>query len=319
MIDVEEQMTLVNQYLKETLLSDNPDMQDVMDDILATQGKQLRPRLAIISAGFGNNQTTETALIACFLEIIHMASLVHDDVIDDSDMRRGNLSIQKKYGKKMAVYAGDYMIFCIVNRLIDVNPTKYREIITLMRKMCNGELGQNSSLHDLNITEEKYIQNITGKTAALFEIACKIGAKSASVSKYYIDALANFGRNFGILFQIRDDMMDYTSSREELGKPIFQDFANGIYTLPVIYSYSIQENKTRLEQLKNLVHEHGMTENEKNMLFDIIIASKGLEKCREKAREYYDSAVSALNVLPDTKEKKYLSHMLEKVYSDIQC
>ncbi len=312
-----ESISIVNDVMKEILASENKDMQEVMDWVLSNKGKQLRPKMMLMGSMFGKKKDDNLYMYAAMIEIIHMASLVHDDIIDNADMRRGILSVQKKFGKKMAVYAGDYMIYCVVDKAAGMSISKYRKIFDNIRQMCYGELGQNSALYNIDITIEEYISNITGKTACIFESACQMGGLISSAPSSVVSALADFGRNFGILFQIRDDLLDFCSSEDTIGKPVLQDFENGIYTLPVIYSMDTEEHIKQMKEIKESVSENGMTEDNKKALFRIIEEAHGLEKARYKADEYYTKANISLGLLPDIPEKQYLSDLLFSCYSNL--
>lgn len=314
--ELEREMEKVNRHIKRLLKSDNAKMQEVMDWVLQEKGKQLRPKLVLLSSKFGKSQNDATEF-AAILEIVHMASLVHDDVIDEADTRRGKLSVQKKFGKNMAVYAGDYMIFAAFGSGNLEYNEDFRKLYKTMNQICYGELGQNEWLYNMDISVEEYIRNITGKTASMFQLACEVGGIIGEADKETAKNLADYGKYFGILFQIQDDLLDYRSDEKTIGKPIYQDFANGIYTLPILFALKDVELKRRLLKMKSQIEGKGITKMQCDELTEIIQSANGFEKCYEKAREYYDLAKKALESLPEQDEKEYLQMLIDNIYEKI--
>lgn len=307
----------INKHIDEILKSENPKMQEIIDWILQSRGKQLRPKLVCLCSKFGRAKSDATK-IAAMLEIIHTASLVHDDIVDNSDTRRNYPSVWKKYGSHMAVYAGDFMIFCVVKEAVDgVNNKKYLNLYTVVQKMCYGELGQDSALYQTDVTEEAYISNITGKTSTLFQTACELGAMTTNASSNIVTKLGEYGKNLGLLFQIRDDLLDYVSDQTELGKPILQDFLHGIYTLPLIYSFENQSSKEALLNIVNKVKTEGISNATAKQILTIVNDSNGINRTAIKAKEFHDSALLALSDLPEIVEKRCLIALLEKIYNSI--
>ncbi len=316
---LQKEIELVNAHMARILHSENERMQEMIEWILAEKGKQLRPKLACLAAKFGKN-TEDTAKMAAMLEIIHMASLVHDDIIDNSDTRRGRLSVQKKFGRHMAVYAGDYMLFCVVKEATSSSVFSYKKfgnLYNVVQRMCYGEIGQDADQFNLSVTEETYLSNINGKTANLFSTACELGALTAKVPENAVKSLAEYGKNLGLLFQIKDDLIDYSASEEEAGKPVLQDFMRGIYTLPIIYSFEDAESKKKLLEIAEKVKKEGLDRDTARQIFDIVVASKGMAKTFDKAKEIYNSAKASLLPLPNNDAKEYLAQILEKLYQSL--
>lgn len=305
-IELKKVETIITEMLK----SENKNMQNVINWVIKSRGKMLRSQLLILSSKFGNSDI-DINEYAAIIEIAHMASLVHDDIVDDADTRRGLLSVQKKFGKKMAVYSGDYMIFSALASNHIMYDNKFRRYLDCLKRICYGELGQYSMIYNLDITEEKYIENISGKTAVLFELSCSLGCFAADGDKDIINNLETFGKCYGIMFQLRDDLLDYKSSFLSIGKPVFQDFENGIYTLPVIYSAMNPFLKKKIIKIKDNIKNGKMSYEDCLQLKDIINQSGGFKLCIEKARYYYKKACGALNSLPKQKETIYLKNMLD--------
>lgn len=306
-----------NSHIDRILRSDNPKMTEIISWVLQSRGKQIRPKLLCLCSKFGKPNQNITK-IAAMIEILHTASLIHDDIIDNSKLRRGYLSVQEKFGKHMAVYAGDYMIFCIVNEAIhDPSYRKYHKLFSIVKEMCYGELGQDAVLYRMDISENDYINNIIGKTAILFQNACELGAQLSKAPEHLVTALSNYGKNLGLLFQIRDDLLDYTSTELNLGKPVLSDFQQGIYTLPLIYAFKDIDSKDKLYAISQQTQNKELTLDQAKKIINIVENSKGLEKTKLKADEFFCSALSSVELLPDQPEKDLLKLVLNKVYHDI--
>ncbi len=312
----------VSVCIKDLLKSKNRIMQSVMNWVVRSKGKMLRPQMVILCSKFGDEEK-DVSELAALVEILHMATLVHDDVIDDAEKRRGLLSVQKKFGKNMAVYSGDFMLFSSLGKIgerlsNDEVRIYYSKFYPLMEQICDGELGQNAMLYNINITENKYLSNIKGKTAAMFEFACGLGAAAAKCSENVEKNLSEFGLNYGILFQIMDDLLDYKSSVGIIGKPVYQDFENGIYTLPVIYALENASCRKEIIKIKKAVKKNGFTSELTDRLTEAIVKADGFKRCFERAENFYNNARNALAELPCTAERKYMEALLDKLYSDIQ-
>lgn len=308
---LQQQLTTVNEHMNRLLKSKNEMMQEVMDWVLASKGKQIRPMLTLLCVRFGNREIDVTEY-AAIIEICHMASLVHDDIIDEADYRRGQLSVQKKFGKKMAVYAGDYMLFSVIGHTNCRFSNRHKRIYAMLEQICEGELGQTSNLYNLDITIEKYLENIAGKTATMFELACNVGATEAKCSKKIIEALSLYGKNLGMMFQIRDDLIDFSSTLQKEGKPVCQDFANGIYTLPILLACKTKEYKEKFGQLAKRYQEQKEERDILNKeILDLITQSNAYEACESYMMGYYEEAKQALTLLPDGVEKEVLIALLD--------
>ena len=310
---LDKDLEKVNLHIERLLKAKNSMMQEVMDWILAAKGKQIRPILTLLCARFGNRELDVTEY-AAIIEICHMASLVHDDIIDEADYRRGQLSVQKKFGQKLAVYAGDYRIFSVIGHTNCRLSNRHKKIYRMLEQLCEGELGQTSNLYNMDITIEKYLDNIGGKTATMFELACNIGAMESKCSKKIIQNLSSYGKNLGMMFQIRDDLIDFSSNLQKEGKPVCQDFANGVYTLPIIIACKNEEYKKQLEQLA----KYYKTKQKEKVVIDseilgILDRSKAFEVCDQYMKDYYKKALEALVDLPDCIEKQTLVSLARKV------
>ena len=197
-----DELLQVNRHMERLCRSNSPSMQKMVDWVLNARGKQIRPILTLLCSRLKGKKVDATE-VAAIIEICHTESLIHDDIIDDADTRRGQLSVQKKFGREMAVYCGDFMIFAAMGRTdLRIKPW-YRAMFSRLEMMCDGEISQYDNQYNTDIKEEKYMENIVGKTSAMFSIACEAGAYEGKCDPDEIEAIDEFAKNLGLLFQIR--------------------------------------------------------------------------------------------------------------------
>jgi octaprenyl-diphosphate synthase len=256
----------------------------VLKHIRQRGGKRMRPMLILLMAkNFGEvSKVTQNAAVG--LELLHTASLVHDDVVDESGERRGQPSVNATYDNKVAVLVGDYILS---TALLRVSLTDHQQIVQLLaelgRTLAAGEILQLSNIQNKEFSEEVYYQIINNKTAALFEACAKIGAISAGASEEEVQAAAKFGQNIGMIFQIRDDIFDYFDSKE-IGKPTGNDMVEGKLTLPVLYAL----NNTHLESMHTLarkVKSGTVNADEIAVLVEFTKEQGGIEYAEQKMEE----------------------------------
>ncbi|EJE97898.1 polyprenyl synthetase family protein [Liquorilactobacillus mali] len=273
--NVAQKLNTVSSLINEHLSTDNPDVQQLLADLSQEQGKMLRPGLFFLFAELGDNheQNEEQLLrVAASLEILHKATLVHDDIIDDSPLRHGVVTIQSNFGKDVAVYAGDLLFTAFFELLIDTmnGMSMMKDNATAMKKLLFGELSQMHARFNQKQTIENYVENVKGKTAELFRLACLEGAYFGKSSPEITQIAASIGENIGIAFQIYDDILDYTSSSKILKKPVLEDLAQGVYTSPLLFAIAKKPQAfapfldkkqnisvTEIKNVSNLVHKLG--------------------------------------------------------------
>ena len=278
-------------------------------------GKRMRPMLILLTAkNFGRvSDVTQNAAVG--LELLHTASLVHDDVVDESKERRGQASVNASYDNKVAVLVGDYILS---TALLLVSLTDNQRIIQILaelgRTLAAGEILQLSNIQNQEFSEEVYYQIINNKTAALFEACSVIGALSAGASEEAVKAAAKFGQNIGMIFQIRDDIFDYYDSKE-IGKPTGNDMSEGKLTLPVIYAL----NNTPYESMQTLarkVKAGTVNPDEIAVLVEFTKENGGIEYAERRMEEIGLEALKFIDeyVKPDLKEsfKTYLDYVIQR-------
>ncbi len=292
-------------------------LQVVLNHIKQRAGKRMRPILILLMAkNFGKvSRVTQHAAVG--LELLHTASLVHDDVVDEAAERRGQASVNADYDNKVAVLVGDYVLS---TALLHVSYTHsemiVRRLAELGRTLSDGEILQLANIQNKEVTEEVYYKIIERKTAALFETCAAIGAESAGATEEQVEAARLFGKNLGIVFQIRDDIFDYYDSEVEIGKPTGNDFAEGKLTLPIIYAL----NATQDEDMMRLVHKvkaHNVTHEEVETLVRFAKENGGIEYAERRMWDFHAEAQRFIDqyVMDDnirTSLQTYLDYVIKR-------
>ena len=304
--EMKEQLGDVEAYLEDTVGHLPSPTRERALNILRAGGKRVRPAFAIMTASmFGKEK--EIIPLAAALEMIHMASLIHDDVVDQADTRRGKGTINALYGDGYAVYVGDYVLTCAIE-IVRQQPNSNRLLqimADLSIEMSLGEVEQLRSAFDIKQTVEDYNYRIDRKTALLMATSCQAAAVASGASEEEIDIFYKIGYNLGMEFQIRDDILDMRSNTKKLGKPAGSDLAHGIMTLPTILV--LQQDFAEKEELLQLIENRfsgGQTEVERAIA--IIIKQGGLEEASVYADGYLAQAKAYISQLPDFKRKKML-------------
>ncbi|MBC6315984.1 polyprenyl synthetase family protein [Listeria grandensis] len=260
-------------------------------------GKLLRPAYALLAAQVGPDYDRDRAIaVAGALEVLHMATLIHDDVVDDAPTRRGIPTIHSKYGRNYAVYTGDYL-FCICFKILSSHANSIENIefnSKNIEKILMGELDQMRMRYDINVTVRQYLSRISGKTAQLFALSTFSGVSQSKANRSQARNAWNIGHYLGMAFQIIDDVLDYTSSNGGLGKPVLNDVKQGVYTLPLIYA--MQKRHSEFRPL--LEKELDMSDADLENLLDLITKYKGVEQAFTLADKYTKKALREIKKLP---------------------
>ena len=270
-------------------------LSQVLEHIRHRGGKRMRPLLILLIAKNYGGVNDVTLRSAVGLELLHTASLVHDDVVDESKERRGQPSVNAEYNNKVAVLVGDYVLStALLNISYTNNSDILRSIAVLGRNLSNGEILQLSNIQNTEFSEDIYYDVIKMKTAALFEACCEVGTLSVNANERQIELAKEFGRNLGIIFQIRDDIFDYYDSKE-IGKPTGNDMAEGKLTLPVLYALN-STHDSEMEEIARKVKRNDVTRYEIARLVDFTKNNGGIEyaerkmlELRQKCMEFIDS------------------------------
>lgn len=305
-------IALFNQSLSHT----NGMLTQALDHIRQRAGKRMRPILILLMAKNFGRITDATQHAAVGLELLHTASLVHDDVVDESGERRGQASVNQVFDNKVAVLVGDYILS---TALLQVSYTHSEVIVRCLaelgRTLSNGEILQLSNIKNQDISEDIYYQVIKQKTAALFEACAALGAVSAGATESEIESARRFGRNLGIIFQIRDDIFDYYD-HGEIGKPTGNDMIEGKLTLPVIYALNTTQDEEMIT-LARKVKNGSVTDEEIARLVAFTKAHGGIEYADKRMRDFHAEATLFLET--EVKDeavrrslKAYLDYVIER-------
>lgn len=272
-------------------------VEQLLSDMILKGGKRLRPLFLILCSRFGRSKPDELYDVAAAIEMIHMATLIHDDIIDEAKVRRGQITAQSKLGKDYAVFLGDFLM----NRsFMLLNGSSYTgDILQSTEKVFYGEMLQFNNRYKKNTSVAKYLRVAANKTASLFELSCYLGSKISKCDEEVSRRLRRIGYYFGLTFQITDDVLDFTSDEEDLGKDVQNDLKMGFYTLPVIYTARKDLG------IWNLIEE----ENFKEVLIRIK-EFKGLNKTIGLAERYIEKAACEVESLPDIPEKEIICGLI---------
>ncbi len=299
------EMDKVEQAIKKHSKSKFIGIKEVIEDVIDLNGKMLRPLFAIVSAQFGSYDSEKIVRLAAAIEMLHLATLVHDDIIDDSKLRRGKESVQSKYGKDMAVYAGDYLLSKALSMMNakDYDGEHMQKMARAVEHICESELLQYHSKFKL-MNVKNYLRVVSGKTAALFATSMYAGAYESGCDEALSKNMGKIGYDLGIAFQIIDDILDFSNDQALVGKSVRNDLKKGYYTLPVIYA--IQGEKASI------------LDAPESEMIEVIERNKGIEKSRALAQKYTMRAYKRISSLPENTYKNVVESLakmlLDRVY-----
>jgi len=298
-------MAKVNETIQNQLNSDVALINQLGLYIVSGGGKRLRPLLAVLSAKALGYQGEHHTTAAAFIEFIHTATLLHDDVVDESDMRRGKATANAAFGNAASVLVGDFIYTRSFQMMTKLGSLKILELMSdAVNIIAEGEVQQLINCNDSSVTEDDYMQVIYSKTARLFEAATQIGAILCDAPEEVETALKNYGKYLGTAFQLIDDVMDYTSDGEEMGKNVGDDLAEGKPTLPLLYAMQ-NSSGAKAELIKEAIEKaNGMDHLEQ--ILSIMEETGSLQYTQDKAIQEADKAIAELKVLPEGEYKEAL-------------
>ena len=302
----------IKKDLKEilTIIDQNINLRDkkankAIKDLLSAGGKLLRPAyFMMIAKSYGDFNRDQLLHVAASIEVLHMASLIHDDIIDEASTRRGVETISSQFGNKYALYVGDYL-FCVCFKILAKHASNLSDIefnTNTVEQILVGELEQLDSRYNIDITVKKYLRQISGKTAGLFGLSCLLGAQLSNASYAETRNAKKFGHFVGMAFQILDDILDYRGDVLTIRKPALEDMKQGVYSLPLILT--LQEDRDFLAPYLSKMEK--MSAFDVNQILLKVIEHKGIIKAQKLADKYTDKAISRLNKLPESVAKDQL-------------
>jgi heptaprenyl diphosphate synthase len=303
---LKKDMSYIEKELEKSIYSDNTIMRETSAHLLKAGGKRLRPVFVLLAGQFGKYQLDQMKNVAVPMELIHMATLVHDDVIDDADSRRGQLTVKSKWDNRIAMYTGDYIFakaLGVVTQL--TNPLIHQIMSKAIVEMCIGEIEQIRFFFHTSQTVRDYLLRIKRKTALLIAISCQLGAIAANAPKTVSQKLYLFGYNVGMAFQIRDDILDLCGTEQQIGKPPGSDIKQGNITLPMLLALQEPElSEPMLKEIARIQAADGQTDV--SLFIKMIRSSNGIIKAEEMAARYIEKAITALKDLPECQAKQDL-------------
>ena len=307
---VEEKLILVEEKIKNKLTSEVDLVQKISDYHIKTGGKRLRALLTLGSSKLcGYLKGGRDINLAACVELIHGATLLHDDVIDNSDIRRGKKTTNVIWGNQSSILAGDYLLSrCFEMMVEDGNLEILKLLSSTSAKIAQGEILQLQHKGEVDMLEETYLKIISSKTAVLFSAATKVGAILAERNNKEKEALEFYGKNLGLTFQIADDTLDYNSNINLFGKNTGNDFYEGKITLPIILLFQ-QANDSEKKQLENIFNKNIRSENDFSDVLKLISKYKIISKCYKKAEHFINFASNSFSIFKDTEEKKILENL----------
>jgi geranylgeranyl pyrophosphate synthase len=289
---VQDDLSAVERTLAETAQPDHPLLGPLLSMVLPGSGKRLRPALAYLVGQLGSYQPEAMLNMATGVELLHAASLVHDDVVDESDLRRGTQTLFTRVGNALAVLVGDYLFAQSATRCVATGDIRVIGLFAqTLASMCQGQIEEASrgSQPHLTVTREAYYQTIWGKTASLFVLACEGSAILAGLTEPQIAAMRRFGDRLGLAFQVADDILDFVGDEEHLGKPVGSDLRQGTITLPVICLREI---------LDPVAYRQAFAPDDRSGVIELVRSSGAVERAYAEADRLLDEAREALMITP---------------------
>lgn len=304
-----DHLNQVDQIIIEQLTVKQQKMNEILQDLAQSGGKRIRPGLCVLGAGFGSKSIESIYPLAAVLEMLHLATLVHDDIIDDATHRRGHLTTQQKYGKDYAVYTGDY----IFTKCFEILAEHYelhhmRELSRAVSRVCVGEIDQFDGRFKSNTSVKRYLKIIGAKTSALLATGLAVGAYESGCDEAFCKKLGKIGLHVGNAFQIIDDILDYTGDEARVGKTLGNDLKQGYYTLPLIYA--LRKNDKQLNALLALeVYDDEVVQQ----IIHRVNELGGVDKAQELAKKYTTKSLKAIASLPACQSREDLEWITKRL------
>lgn len=297
-------MASVNALIRTRLSSDVALINQIAEHIIGSGGKRLRPMLVLLAAKASEYRGSNDALVATIVEFIHTATLLHDDVVDESDLRRGRKTANALWGNAASVLVGDFLYSRSFQLMVEADDMRVMRILAdATNRIAEGEVLQLLNIHNPDVDEPAYLRVIERKTAVLFSAATKLGGLLGGVAEDQERALADYGMNLGFAFQIADDVLDYVSDAGTLGKNIGDDLAEGKTTLPLIYAIE-RAKPEQAASLRRAIETGGL--DSLDNIIGAIRDSGSIERARRRAQNYADAAKAALSTLPHSEARDAL-------------
>ncbi|HCT0432228.1 TPA: polyprenyl synthetase family protein [Staphylococcus pseudintermedius] len=312
-LNLNQEIKKIENTLKQLIQSEDSTLQSAADHLLSSGGKRVRPLFVILSSYVGENPANDAAYrVATALELIHMATLVHDDVIDFSDKRRGKLTIEKKWDQPTAILTGNFLLARALEHLSYIQDSRIHQTLShAIIEVCRGELFQFQDQFRAEQSITNYLRRINRKTALLMQLATEVGAMSSHTDDPTIRKMRDIGHHIGMSFQIVDDVLDFTSTEKKLGKPVGSDLRNGHMTLPVLLA--MKQNPQLKEKVATLTP--GSPTEDFDWCIEQIRQSEAISQSLNVSQKYLDKASMLLETLPKNEIKPHFRKLIKRLQS----
>lgn len=304
-------LRMIERGLEESIRCDHPSLNKMSSHLLHAGGKRIRPIFVVLAGHFGSFDPERVKQVAVTLELIHMATLVHDDVIDDANTRRGKLTVKAKWDNQVAMITGDYIFATALKEISKIKTVQLHKILSqTMLEVCRGEIEQLQDLYQVNPSVKRYFHRIKRKTALLMAISCQLGALVCGASPKLVNKLYAYGYYVGMAFQMIDDILDFTGNEKILGKPAGSDIKQGNVTLPVIYA--LRQKEVDIKPIVAYLQSEGQAVGLEQVL-SIVKQAGGIAYTTELAKRYLQKAIDTLAQLPAIRQQQSLREIAEFV------
>lgn len=302
-------MQEVEANLRQVLSEGSPMAREISLHLAESGGKRVRPLMTLLAGRVFTSDLTPVIPVAAAAELIHMATLVHDDVIDEASTRRGRPTINNRWGNLISVLTGDMLLARALVQLVDsAGPEIVKIMADMVARMCEGEITQNLTLHDLDQNEADYFDRIEKKTALFFAACCEAGARVAGAGPEEARALGRFGRHLGMAFQIIDDVLDVSGEASVVGKPVGQDLASGVLTLPILHSLHSTEEGA---QIRGWLNQAPLTPVQVDEVLAIVRRNGAIDYAYSVAADFARQAKEEMAVLPAGRGRELLESVVD--------
>ena len=301
--ELHEELKQVKAMMHASITIENQQIREAIWAVLESGGKMVRPAYLILFSMWNENRNKEEVhAVAAALELLHVATLLHDDVIDEADTRRGQETISARFGNRVAIYAGDYLLTVCYQLLSKYSPDLAGIQLPTdgMMRVVEGELLQMEESYKTDVTVQDYLKRIDGKTAQLFMLSCMMGERFSGMGE--LERARHIGNSIGMAFQLLDDILDYEVSSSEFGKPVLEDVAQGVYTMPLIASLQ----KCEKELLPLLEKKNQLTAPDRLAIQKLVVNAGGVETAKDFASKYTMKAIHQIEKLPEADVKPML-------------
>ena len=290
--------------------SDLPLLSELLDHTFKSKGKRTRPALTLLTAGFHNHDKDKVSLMATAVEMLHVATLIHDDIVDGADTRRGRITVSNAWGNHTAVLLGDYIFAASATYVCNTGNIRAVKLFSeTIMDLSRGELQESAHAHKNSYNLKEYLERIHFKTGSLFATAGQSGAILSGAPEFEIRALKNYSLKLGLAFQIIDDVMDFKSDPKFIGKPVGQDVVNGIVTLPLIYESEKPKSKILIDEFIQCAHDQDLHKE----IVAAVNSGDSLERAQNFAADLMKDASTQLKTFPDNEHRHSLEALAQLV------